>query len=77
MAQQLVEERTANGRTWAIYGAPRVTAGIEQMLQIAIAADETSTYAITAVWRTFLADAMREAVLAPAIDAFTPNSAAE
>ena len=76
MAQQLVEERTANGRTWAIYGAPRVNAGIEQMLQIAIAADETSTYAITAVSRAFLADAMREAVLAPAIDAFTPNSAA-
>ena len=77
MAQQLVEERTANGRTWAIYGAPRVTAGIEQMLQIAIAADETSTYAITAVSRAFLADTMRETVLAPAIDAFVSNSAAE
>ncbi len=77
MTQQLVEERTANGRTWAIYGAPRVTAGIEQVLQIAIVSDETSTYAITAVARAFLADAMREAVLAPAIDAFVPNSAAK
>ena len=77
MAQQLVEERTANGRTWSIYGAPRVTAGIEQILQIAITADETSTYAITAVSRAFLADAMREAVLAPAIDAFVPNSEAK
>ena len=77
MAQQLVEERTANGRTWSIYGVAKVNAGIEQAFQIAIAADETSTYAITAVSRAFLADAMREAVLDPAIDAFTPNSAAQ
>ncbi|HAJ34864.1 MAG TPA: hypothetical protein DCL15_04110 [Chloroflexi bacterium] len=77
MTQQLVEERTANGRTWAIYAAPRVSAGIEQTLQIAITSDERATYAISAVGRTFLADAMRAAVLAPAIDAFTPNSAAQ
>ena len=51
----------------------RVSAGIEQILQIAIAADETSTYAITAVSRAFLADAMREAVINPAIDAFVLN----
>ena len=77
MAQQLVGERTANGRTWSIYGAPKVNAGIEQIDQIAVAADETSTYAITARSRAFLADAMREAVLDPAIDAFVPKAAVQ
>jgi len=71
----LVEERTVDGRTWSIYSAPRVTAGIEQAFQIAVATDETATYAITAVSRAFLADAMREAVLVPAIEAFVPKAA--
>jgi hypothetical protein len=75
MAQQLVEERTVNGRTWSIYGASKVSAGIEQAFQIAVATDETATYAITAVSRAFLADALREAVINPAIDAFVPSSA--
>ena len=75
MTKQLVEERTVDGRTWSIYSAPRVTAGIEQAFQIAVATDETATYAITAVSRAFLADAMREAVLVPAIEAFVPKAA--
>jgi len=75
MTKQLVEERTVDGRTWSIYSAPRVTAGIEQAFQIAVATDETATYAITAVSRAFLADAMREAVLVPAIEAFVPKVA--
>ena len=75
MAKQLVGERTANGRTWSIYGAPKVNAGIEMIDQIAVATDKTATYAITARSRAFLADAMREAVLDPAIDAFVPKAA--
>ena len=75
MAKQLVGKRTANGRTWSIYGAPKVSAGIEQAFQIAVATDETATYAITAVSRAFLADALREVVINPAIDAFVPKAA--
>ena len=75
MAKQLVGKRTANGRTWSIYGAPKVSAGIEQAFQIAVATDETATYAITAVSRAFLADALRETVINPAIDAFVPKAA--
>ena len=75
MAKQLVGKRTANGRTWSIYGAPKVNAGIEMIDQIAVATDKTATYAITARSRAFLADAMREAVINPAIDAFVPKAA--
>ena len=75
MAKQLVGKRTANGRTWSIYGAPKINAGIEMIDQIAVATDKAATYAITARSRAFLADAMREAVINPAIDAFVPKAA--
>ncbi|MGL4649844.1 MAG: S41 family peptidase, partial [Caldilineaceae bacterium] len=72
-----VEEREANGLTWTIYQHPFLSAGVELNRQYAIASDETSTYVLVTTSLGFLADAMREAVLHPAIDACALTAAGQ
>jgi hypothetical protein len=70
----LIEEYTANGRTWSIYGTATSNSGVPFYRQIAIASDEDATYSLILASLPFMADALRESVIKPTIDAFEPET---
>ena len=66
----LLEEYTANGRTWSIYGTATSNGGVPFYRQIAIANDEDATYSLILASLPFMADALRDAMIKPIIDTF-------
>ena len=66
----LIEECTASGRTWSIYGTTTPNAGVPFYRQIAIANDEDATYSLILASLPFMADALRDAMIKPIIDTF-------
>jgi C-terminal processing protease CtpA/Prc len=64
-------EREANGLTWTIYSSPVALGGLPFVRRIALASDDAGTYVVAATTLDYAAEAALEALLYPAIDAFT------